>query len=95
MADNKQLQKAIENYEKAAEAGNTEAMPKIANLYYSGKNNITKDYAKAAKYYEQYYNSEKKNEAYIDNLIEIYNRGGHGVEKDKEKAKHWKAIRRK
>lgn len=94
LSDNSNPQKALEYYEKYAEAGYTEGMIKTANIYFSGKGGITKDYAKAIKYYEKYYNSEKKNESYIDNLIEMYNRGGNGIEKDKEKAKYWKDIRR-
>lgn len=95
LSDNNQPQKALESYEKAAESGNYEAIYKTASLYFSGKGGITKDYAKAAKYYEKYYDNVKKNESYIDNLIEMYNRGGNGIEKDKEKAKYWKDIRRK
>lgn len=95
LSDNNNPQKALENYEMAAEEGYKESILETAYLYFSGKGGITKDYAKAIKYYEKYYNSEKKNESYIDNLIEIYNRGGNGIEKDKEKAKYWKDIRRK
>lgn len=95
LSDNNQPQKALEYYEKAAEGGYKKSMLETAYLYFSGKGGITKDYTKAIKYYEEYYNSEKKNESYIDNLIEMYNRGGHGIEKDKEKAKYWKDIRRK
>ncbi|TGN22534.1 tetratricopeptide repeat protein [Empedobacter tilapiae] len=95
LSDNSQSQKELESYEKAAEAGYLKGMLETANLYFSGKGGITKDYAKAAKYYEEYYNDKKENESYINNLIEIYNRGGNGIEKDKEKAKYWKEIRRK
>lgn len=95
LSDNNQPQKALESYEKAAEAGYKKSMLEAANLYFSGKGGVTKDYAKAIKYYEAYYNNEKKNESYIDNLIEMYNRGGNGIEKDKGKAKYWKDIRRK
>lgn len=94
LADNNNPQKAVEYYEKYAEAGYTEGMIKTANIYFSGKGGIPKDFAKATKYYEKYYDQEKKNEAYLDNLIEIYNRGGYGIEKDKEKSKKWKIIRR-
>lgn len=94
LTDNYQPQKALKNYDKAADLGYTKGMIKAADFYFTGKDGITKDYAKAAKYYEKYYNSEKKNAAYIDSLIQIYSRGGHGVEKDKEKAKKWKEIRR-
>ncbi len=95
LSDNSQPQKALINYEKAAEAGYYSAMLKTANLYFSGKGGITKDYAKAIKYYEKYYENKKKNESYIDNLIEMYSSGGNGIEKNKEKAKYWKEIRRK
>ena len=95
LSDNNNPQKALEYYEKAAEAGYLKGMLETASLYFSGKGGITKDYAKATKYYEKYYEDKKKNESYIDNLIEIYNRGGNGIEKDKEKAKYWKEIRRK
>lgn len=95
LPDNNFPQKALENYEKSAEAGSFKGKLGAANLYFSGKGGIAKDYAKAAKYYEAYYEKEKKNESYIDNLIEMYNRGGNGIEKDKEKAKYWKEIRRK
>ncbi|MGA9211281.1 tetratricopeptide repeat protein [Kaistella sp.] len=90
---NSNPQKALENYEKAADSY-LRGMLETANFYYTGKGKTTKDYAKAAKYYEEYYETKKKNEAYLDNLIDIYNRGGHGIEKDKEKAKYWKNIRR-
>jgi len=89
------LKKAETGLGKAAEAGYLQGILETANLYFSGKGGITKNYTKAAKYYESYYKSEKKNEGYLDNLIEIYNRGGHGMEKDKEKAKYWKNITRK
>lgn len=91
---NENYPKAISYYEIAAENGYSEAELETANLYYSGKGGIAKDYQKAAKYYELYYEKEKKNESYIDNLIDIYIRGGNGIEKDKEKAKYWKNIRR-
>ena len=93
IADNYQPEKALENYVKAADVGYSEGMIKAADFYFTGKDGIAKDYAKAAKYYESYYNNEKKIDVYLDNLIVIYNRGGYGVEKDKEKAKKWKAIR--
>lgn len=93
--DNKQPQKALENYEKAAEIGYTDGMLQTANIYYSSKDGITKDFAKAVKYYEKYYERKKKNEAYIDNIIDMYNRGGNGLEKNKEKVKYWREIRRK
>lgn len=83
----------MENYEKAADVGYSEGMIKAADFYFTGKDGITKDYAKAAKYYESYYNNEKKIDVYLDNLISIYNRGGYGVEKDKEKVRKWRAIR--
>ena len=92
---NKQPKKALEYYERAMNAGQLRSKYLVAHIYFSGEGGITKDYAKAVKYYEEYYNSEKKNESYIDNLIEMYNRGGNGIEKDKEKAKYWKDIRRK
>ncbi|MGA9211280.1 SEL1-like repeat protein [Kaistella sp.] len=95
LPDNNHPKKALENYEKAAEVGYPSGMLETANLYFSGNAGITKDYTKAAKYYESYYEIKKENKPYLDNLIEIYNRGGHGVEKDKEKAKYWKDIRRK
>ncbi|MGB3345625.1 MAG: tetratricopeptide repeat protein [Aequorivita sp.] len=94
LPDNNQPQKALENYEIAAKSGYFDGMLETANFHYVGRGGITKDYAKAAKYYEEYYEYKKKNESYLDNLIDIYNRGGHGMEKDKEKAKHWKNIRR-
>ena len=94
LPDNNQPQKALENYEIAAKSGYFDGMLETANFYYVGRGGITKDYAKAAKYYEEYYEYKKKNESYLDNLIDIYNRGGYGVEKDKEKAKYWKNIRR-
>ncbi|TDQ76603.1 tetratricopeptide repeat protein [Sphingobacterium yanglingense] len=94
LEDNNQPQKALEYYEKVAEVY-PEVTLKTANLYFSGKGGITKDYAKAIKYYEKYYDNKKKNESYIDNLIEMYSRGGNGIEKNKEKAKYWKEIRRK
>lgn len=80
--------------EKAAEAGYFDGMLETANLYFSGEGNITKDYLKAVNYYEKYYENKKENEGYLDHLINIYNRGGHGVAKDKEKAKYWRNIRR-
>jgi len=95
LSDNNQPLKALEYYEKYAEAGYAKGMLETANIYFIGKGGVAKDYAKAAKYYEQYYENEKKNENFIDNLIDIYNRGGYGVEKDKEKAKYWKEIRRR
>ena len=85
--------KALYWYEKAIDKGDITAMPRIGNLYYQGEYGVAKDYAKAAEYYESYYENEKKNEAYLDNLIEIYSRGGYGIIKDKEKAKYWKNIR--
>lgn len=94
--DNNQPQKALENYEKAAQAGYIRGMLEAANIYYLGKAGISKDYAKAAKYYETYFSNEnrdKDNDRYIDNLINIYNRGGYGMEKDKEKAKYWKSFK--
>src|SRR5690606_37798071 len=94
LSDNDQPQKALENFEKAAEANYLIGMMETASLYYSGKGGITKDYAKAANYYERYYASEKSNESYLDNLIDIYNRGGNGITKNKEKAKYWKNIRK-
>lgn len=95
LEDNNKPLKALEYYEKYAEAGYSQGMLETANIYFTGKVGITKDYVKAAKYYEKYYETEKKNQSYLDNLIDIYNRGGHGVEKDKEKAKYWKEIRRR
>lgn len=95
LSDNNNPQKALEYYEKAAENGQKSSILETANIYFSGKGGITKNYAKAAMYYEKYYDKVKKNESYIDNLIEMYNRGGNGIEKDKDKAKKWKAIRRK
>lgn len=91
----KQPKKALEYYEGAMNAGQLRSKYLVAHIYFSGEGGITKDYAKAIKYYEEYYTSEKKNDSYIDNLIEMYNRGGNGIEKDKEKAKYWKDIRRK
>ena len=61
--DNLQPQKALENYEKAAEEAYTVGILEAENLYYSGKNRITKDYAKAVKYYESYYEYKNKYEA--------------------------------
>lgn len=95
LSDNDIPQKALEYYEKAAENGHKGSTLETANIYFSGKGGITKNYAKAAMYYEKYYDKVMKNESYIDNLIEMYNRGGNGIEKDKDKAKKWKAIRRK
>lgn len=95
LADNENPQKALEYYEKAAAEGYLKGIMESANIYYSGQGGVPKDFAKAAKYYEQYYDSKEKNESYIDNLIKIYSNGGHGLEKDKEKAKYWKEIRRK
>jgi len=95
LSDNSNPKKALENYEIAAEGGYLKGILESANIYFSGKGGITKDYVKAIKYYEKYYDNVKKNESYIDNLIEMYNRGGNGIEKDKEKAKYWKDIRRK
>lgn len=97
LSDNNQPKKALEFYEKYAEAGYYKGMLEAANIYYSGKGSISKDYAKAATYYEAYFNNkerDKENDTYIDNLINIYNRGGYGVEKDKEKAKYWKNFKR-
>lgn len=95
LPDNSQPQKALGYYEKVAEAEFLRGILETANLYFSGIGGITKDYAKAAKYYEKYYSFKKENESYIDNLIKMYNSGGNGIEKDKEKAKYWKEIRRK
>ena len=94
LADNNQPLKALEYYEKYAEAGYAKGMLETATIYFTGKGGVEKDYAKAAKYYEKYY-EEEKNKNDLDNLIDIYNRGGYGVEKNKEKAKYWKEIRRK
>lgn len=90
-----QIDQAKDMFEKSVLSGNKASLLRIADIYYSGIGGADKDYFKAAKYYEKYYEIEKKNDSYIDNLIEIYNRGGNGIEKDKEKAKKWKEIRRK
>lgn len=77
---------------KAADVGYSKAFLELANFYYYGRGIVTEDYFKAAQYYEKYFKSEemeKGKRAWIDNLVKIYNRGGHGVEKDKEKAKYW------
>lgn len=97
IADNRQPQKALENFEKAREIGHLRGALETAHIYYLGNGGITKDYVKAAMYYEAYFSSEnrdKENDTYLDNLINIYNRGGHGAEKDKEKTKYWKDFKK-
>ncbi|HUH26397.1 MAG TPA: tetratricopeptide repeat protein [Flavobacterium sp.] len=91
--------KALEYYEQAAELGFPFSCKETADYYYFGKGGVTKDYVKAAKYYEKfyevYYKFAKRDGAYLDNLVAIYKYGGHGVKKDEVKAKHWIDIRLK
>ena len=88
------VSKAIYWFEKAHNNGENSVLRILGRIYYSGTLGIDRDYSKSEKYYLEYFENYKENEDYLNDLIDIYNRGGYGVEKDKEKAKKWKAIRR-
>ena len=69
-AYSKNMQQALEWYEKAAEAGNVEAQEYIAEVLYAGKNGFRKDVNKALKWNDVC--AKRGNETAIYRLAELH-----------------------
>lgn len=68
----------IEQLKQSAEGGNTDAMVKLANLYYKGNYNagISRDFGRALEWFEQAANAGRQ-EVYM-NVASIYEKGSAG-----------------
>ncbi|PRD49039.1 tetratricopeptide repeat protein [Sphingobacterium haloxyli] len=80
---------ALEWYHKADLAGNDEAAFLIGNRYYLGQG-VTKDYAKTMEWYTKAVENGIDDDRKPIIYGELYKSGGHGLEKDKEKAAEWR-----
>ncbi|MCR5674979.1 MAG: tetratricopeptide repeat protein [Lachnospiraceae bacterium] len=82
----KNNQKALNCYEKAADLGYVPAMARLGNMYYSGKDIVYQNYDKAKAYYE--IAADKNDPDSMNNLgVMYYN--GYGVKKDLKQAQYW------
>ena len=77
--------KSMEWYEKAADAGNADAMNMIGQYYYYGLG-VEQDYAKAMECFEKA--ADAGNTTAMSNIGDLYN-AGYGVEQDYVKAMEW------
>jgi len=85
----KNLPKALELYEKAAEEGEIRAYRQIGFIYQRGGEEVSRDLAKAVSYFEKGYKAgDKKCAGFLGNLY----LGRFGMPRDEEKALKWLLI---
>lgn len=82
---------AVYWYEKSLSSGNKTSAGNLGRLYAKGFG-VEKDYKKAVQYFNML--DEKKRMDYLEELIEIYSQGGHGVEQNIRKANEYRVILR-
>jgi TPR repeat protein len=83
--DAKDYANALALLQKAADAGNADAMNRLGDLYYGG-HGVAQDYAKARGWYQKA--AEASNADAMYNLGRIYQKG-HGVAQDYAQAREW------
>lgn len=87
---------AVKWCEEASENGVWEASIYLAGLYqHTGSHHVSdipKDYKKAAHYYELFMKQHPNGESAYNMLAWLYENGGYGLEKNIEKANHYKKL---
>jgi len=84
-ADGKDYAKALPLWQKAADAGNADAMNSLGDLYYYGRG-VAQDYAQARNWYQKA--AAAGNPAAMFSLGWLY-KNGQGVAQDLAKAREW------
>lgn len=83
------INEAVKLYQQAYELKDVAAAFNLGNLYYTGKL-VKKDYKKAVMYHEFVLNNTDDHDFLhdtLEQLIDIYTTGGHGVKKNSKKVK--------
>ncbi len=83
--DRKDFERALPPLQRAADAGNKEAMSKLADLYYDGTG-VAQDYSKAREWYQKA--ADAGYATAMNNLGWLYE-NGKGVTRDYGKAREW------
>lgn len=90
----KNTQKAIQLYEKALALGDDTAAYNLGDIYFTG-DIATKDYKKSVYYHEYVINNSENHELLHDSLeqlIQMYETGGHGLKKNLSKVKELEQL---